>query len=1007
LYSVAIASTAAGVSAQAQEGPDATLEEITVTGSRIAADPNLIISSPVTQVTAEEFTYRGITRVEDLINDLPQITPELTANESNGATGTATLDLRGLGSDRTLVLVNGHRMGFGDPFALAPDVNQIPGALVERVEILTGGASSTYGSDAIAGVVNFIMKDDFEGFQIDWQYSGYQHKNDNAMVSNAIEEAGFQQAPSSVREGGTTNINLILGVNTDDGRGNVTAYLGYRDIAAITQDAYDFSACTLDSGGAEECGGSATSAEGLYTDFGSAGQLASLVGVDTDAALAGPGFYYTLEGDQLVDGVPLYNFGPLNHFQRPDERYTAGMFGHYEIDEHLIGYAELAFMDDRSLAQIAPSGNFFVTSEISCTPRNPLLSDQQFDALCLSDRVIAPDPDGDGPLGVGDDNPDTVADEAALAAGIQNCVNGTLVNCPLYIGRRNVEGGPRFDDLRHTSYRFLGGFRGAINDSWNYDVSANFSRLVFSETYNNDMSTTRIIRSLDVIPHPDTGEPVCRSVIDGSDPNCVPWNLFEEGAVTQEAIDYLILPLFSKAELNQDQIVGFVSGDLGASGVTSPWASDGVEVVFGAEYRGETFDFQPDQGFQSGDGAGQGGPIPAVTGSQNIKELFTEFRVPLAQDKALAEALTLDLRYRYSDYSTGVDADTYNIGGSWVPVEGFKLRGGFSRAVRAANIRELFEPQNLGLWGGVDPCGGVDPEMTEEQCARTGVSPAQYGSVPLNPAGQYNQISGGNPELEPEKSDSITVGAVFTPSEMLPGLSLSIDYWSIEIEDAIATVEPELIVERCGETGDPTLCSLIHRGSNGNLWIGQNHVLSTNVNIGFFDVAGVDIVTNYALETTNWGSFDFNLRGTWLEKFDEQPIPGAEIEECAGKWGGTCGRPRPEWKHTFTTTWQSPWDTWTFIGGWRYVGAVDEHEPDGEGFNVDGEHYIDLTASYSAAWFGGEETVINVGISNLLDNEPPVSGLFGNVAVFGNGNTIPSTWDALGRYYFVGLTQRF
>ena len=518
---VATAGAYAPQAASQEPQPDPDLEQITVTGSRIATDPNLISSAPVSQVSAQELTYRGITRVEDLINDLPQITPELSANESNGATGTATLDLRGLGSDRTLVLVNGHRMGFGDPFALAPDVNQIPGALVSQVELLTGGASSTYGSDAMAGVVNFIMKDDFEGFQLDLQYSGYQHNQGNDAVQEQIAAAGFEQAPSDVTDGGTVSANVIIGMNSEDGRGNITGYLGYRDINAITQDSRDFSACALDSGsgGGQVCSGSATRAPALITDFGDA--------------------YFMVEGDQLVpwDGT-TYNFGPLNHFQRPDERYTGGIFGNYAVDEHLEGYAEFMFMDDRSLAQIAPSGAFFVTDSINCS--NAFLSDQQFATL-------------------GCTGPDDVA--------------------PFFIGRRNVEGGPRISDLRHTSFRSLAGIRGDITDNWSYDAFANFARLSFSNTFQNDMSTTRIIRSLDVVADPDTGQPVCQSVLDGSDPNCVPWNIFREGGVTQEALDYLSLPLFSKADLSQDQLVAYVSGDLTDMGLVSPWAGGGVEMA--------------------------------------------------------------------------------------------------------------------------------------------------------------------------------------------------------------------------------------------------------------------------------------------------------------------------------------------------------------------------------------------------------------------------------------------
>ena len=950
LSGFAIATTAVAVPAllHAQEAqrPDRELEEITVTGSRIATDANLLSSSPVSRIDAEELTYRGITRVEDLVNDLPQMTPEFTSNDSNGATGTATLDLRGLGSDRTLVLVNGHRMGFGDPFALAPDINQIPGALIERVELLTGGASSTYGSDAMAGVVNFIMKDDFEGFQLDFQYSGYQHNQGNGGIQQAIDEFGFEQAPDDVTDGGTTNVNLLVGMNTADGRGNVTAYLGYRDINSVLQSGRDFSACALanTADNSLQCGGSLTKFPAVVTDFA--------------------GTYYDVVGDQFVpwDGS-YYNYGPLNYFQRPDTRFTGGFFGNYEVNDRMEGYAELMFMDDRSRSQIAPSGAFFVTDEINCS--NAFLSAQQFTALgCTSPADVV----------------------------------------PFYIGRRNVEGGPRIDDLRHTSFRMLAGVRGDITDNWGYDISANFSRLSFSETYLNDMSTTRIIRALDVVEDPDTGQATCASVLNGVDSSCVPWNLFEEGAVTQEAIDYLVLPLFSRADLEMDQVVAFVNGDLSDVGVVSPWASEGVEMVFGAEYREEVFDFNPDNGFQTGDGAGQGGPIPAVSGSQDVTEFFTEFRVPLVQDRPGFQELTMDLRYRYSDYSTGVTADTYNVGGSWTPVEGVKLRGGYSRAVRAANLREQFEPQALGLWSGVDPCAGPAPQLSEAACANTGVTGAQYGAIPLSPAQQYNGLFGGNPDLAPEKSDSITVGAVFTPEELLSGLTLSIDYWQIEIEDAISTVDPEFIINQCGATGDPALCNLINRGPNGNLWIGQASVLSTNVNIGFFEVSGVDLVANYGMEIGDWGGLDFGFRGTVLDKFDEEPVPGAELNECAGTYGGSCGRPRPDWKHTLNTVWSTPWDVEAVIG-WRYVGEVEAFVPDEP--TIDGEHYVDVGATYYAEWFGSDNgTTLSAGISNVFDNDPPVNGFLGGVT-FANGNTVPGTWDALGRYYFVGFTQTF
>lgn len=946
LYGAAMASAISAVPALAQDtsadrDPSLVVDEITVTGSRIQRDANLETSSPVTTVNAEEIANRGITRVEDLINDLPQVVPELSSTESNGATGTATLDLRGLGSDRTLVLTNGHRMGFGDPFALAPDVNQIPGALVERIEVLTGGASSVYGADAVAGVVNFVMKDDFEGFQFDWQYSGYQSDNSDQQ---AITDAGFAQAPGSPSDGYATDINAIFGVNTADDRGNVTAYLGFRDIDAITHADRDFSACALSSSNGETCAGSATIPTGLISDFA--------------------GTYFTVEGDQFIPwDYTYYNYGPLNYFQRPDERFTGGAFAHYEISESFEPYAEIMYMDDRSVAQIAPSGAFFVTSTINCS--NAFLSAQQFGAI--------------------------------------GCTDPTDV-VPYYIGRRNVEGGPRNSDLRHTSLRTLLGVRGQITDAWSYDAYWNSSRMRYSNVYNNDLSITRIQRALDVVDD-GMGNPVCQSVIDGSDPACVPWNVFETGGVTQGALNYLVLPLFAKGDMELDQAVAYVQGDLGEYGLAFPWATDGVQVVIGAEYRDELFDYNPDNGFRTGDGAGQGGPTAAVSGAILVKELFTEATVPIAQDRRGIESLTMDLRYRFSDYDIGFETDTWNIGGEYRPVDAVMIRGGFSRAVRAPNIRELFAPQFQGLWAGVDPCGGPTPELSAAECANTGVTAAQYGSVPLSPAGQYGAIFGGNPDLQPEESDSITVGAVWTPGGALDGFTLSVDYWSIEVENAVAAgIGEEFTINQCGITGDPLFCDQISRGPNGNLWVGQAVVQSTDVNIGFFEVTGIDITSTYGMDFGDHG-LDFQFRGTLLDKFDEQPVPGADINECAGAYGGDCGRPRPDWKHTFNTVWSTPWNM-RFAGTWRMVGEVEQFQADNSDFDVDAEHYLDVSGTYFADWFG-TSTEINVGVSNLTDNKPPVNGFFNNISVYGNGNTVPGTWDSLGRYFFVGLNTSF
>ena len=256
--------------------------------------------------------------------------------------------------------------------------------------------------------------------------------------------------------------------------------------------------------------------------------------------------------------------------------------------------------------------------------------------------------------------------------------------------------------------------------------------------------------------------------------------------------------------------------------------------------------------------------------------------------------------------------------------------------------------KNLGLWSGVDPCAGPTPIQKAAQCAHSGVTAEQYGKIPLSPAGQYNGIFGGNTELTPEKADTFTIGAVITPEDIIPGLTVSVDYWRIEILDAIDDVEPEFIVNQCGLTGDPVFCTQVNRGSNGNLWIGSSatapNIVSTNINIGFFETAGIDFFGNYGMEADNFGTVELTFRGTWLEKFEQQLTPGAVIEDCAGQYGSTCTRPRPEWRHSLGAVWTSPWNL-TVAGSWRHISGVDEFANDR--FSAGSENYIDMSVDYT------------------------------------------------------------
>ena len=535
------------------------LEELVVTGSRISRDDRFS-SSPLVQVEAEDFRLQGTARVEDMLRTLPQMYTIQSSGQSNGATGTATLDLRKLGTKRTLVLVNGRRLPVGSPLlrGAGADINQIPAALIDRVELLTGGASATYGSDAVAGVVNFRLMDDFEGARLDYQLSSYQHGNGGDRWQRIARDAGYEAADGSVWDGAISNFSLTWGENLAGGRGNITVYGTYRDIEAVTQGARDYSACDL-SNNLTECSGSATQPQGTFSDFG----ILSSEGLES--------FDYKVEGDRFVprEGT-LYNYGPPNYFQRPDERWTAGLLARYEFHEQVVAYTELMFMDDRSVAQIAPSGAFFVTDELGCG--NPFLSPQQFQALC-------------GRFGLTRDDTQTV-----------------------FIGRRNVEGGARQNDLRHTAYRGVIGLQGDISERWDYDLHVQYSEVRMENNYLNDLSITRISRALDAAIDPGTGRVVCRSALEGgSDPGCVPWNIFSEGAVTQEMVDYLTLPLSARGSTEQTVVSGHITGTLGEYGVRSPFAASGVDVVAGAEYRKERLDYDPDEAYRSGDGAGQGG----------------------------------------------------------------------------------------------------------------------------------------------------------------------------------------------------------------------------------------------------------------------------------------------------------------------------------------------------------------------------------------------------------------
>jgi outer membrane receptor protein involved in Fe transport len=953
--------------AAAQGAPEAALEEVVVTGSRLARG-NAVSPSPVTTVDATDIEARGTIRVEDMLNVLPQVSPSETASKANEATGTATVDLRGLGAERTLVLVNGRRLPLGSPVAPAADLNQVPSQLVERVEVLTGGASAVYGADAVAGVVNFILKDDFEGIQVDLQYGGYQTENEYDKVEPVLQEFN-QPIPGSTYDGESYNVSIMAGLNAEDGRGNITGYFTYRKQDEVLQGERIGSACafgTRNAGQEFTCAGSSTTNPARFLNGG---------------PVANP-FDFTLDSAgnprPFQNPEDTYNFAPLNNYIQPNERWTFGAIGHYDINEKVEAYGEFGYATNEIVDQIAPAGIFpGQTTSINCD--NPFLSDELVDVICTSN--------GFGP---GDD-------------------------APLNIARRNVEGGGRMNTVEHSSFRLVGGLRGEINEIWSYDVSAQYAQVDYSNQAENFFNISQVEKALEVRIDPATGQPACQSVIDGSDPSCVPYNPFQLGGVTQGALDYVQAPGFREGTVKQKIFMASVTGDLGAYGVKSPMADDGLLAVFGLEYRKDELSQTND--FLTRTGA-LGNPRADVAGQIPVKEFFMEAQMPLVQGAKGVEDLSITGAYRFSDFEdTTGDQDTYAFGVSYSPNADIRLRAQYQRATRSPNPIELFAPNNRFEFnlpelanGTFDPCSGPNPFRSAEECARTGVTAAQYGQVADSIGGQFNNLQGGNENLDVETSDTYTVGLVFTPS-FIEDLTVSIDYFQIEVEDFIATVPEQTALNNCLDTGDTFFCSLIQRDpNNGRLWGNENaFITATNVNTGSLETSGVDVSATYGFDMGKWGSLRVNYIATFLDTLEKVPLPGEPAIDCVGFFSSNraqCGVSSPEYRHQMPVIWNTPWNDITARVSWRHFGGADLL---GTGGNVEAERlgardYFDVALRGTIM----EGIEFRAGINNILDRQPPLSNQVGGAGgSFGTGNTFPGVYDALGRFMFVGTTFTF
>jgi outer membrane receptor protein involved in Fe transport len=959
------------------------LEEIVVTGTRIR-DANLISSSPVATVSSDEFKFSGTTRVEDLLNTFPQLAPSFDSFTVNPTTGFATADLRGLGSQRTLVLVNGHRLPPGGVRSQARDLNQIPAALVKRVEVLTGGASAVYGSDAMAGVVNFILDTDFEGVSFSAGASGYQHDNNNKFLQGLMDARGFDY-PTGNRgpDGRAYNMDLALGSAFADGRGHAMAYATWRKNRELRQGARDYSSCALNAR-ATACGGSPTSVQpSFFHDFYVTPYTTHVQDPETLEWNPRVVDFFSTSGNLNPDGTwapglaAPYNYAPINHYQRPDERWTLGSSVKYEVNSAFRPYLETMFSNSNTSVQIAESGTFFVNQlELNCD--DPVLG-----TFC-QDRAV---------------NNIAIRDANGEVQRLDIFLDPTQPTFH-YVGKRNVEGGPRISEIESNSFRIVAGAEGDITDSWAYNVSYLYGRNSGNEANKNDFLTSRLETALLSCNDPELV----------NTPSC--YNVWVPNGVTPEAAARLGGVGLRSSATAYTAFGGYVTG---TTPFTVPTASDPVSLVAGANYGKDEYSVTSDVNMAAGAFTGLGGPRPPIEGDFDVTEVYFEAGIPLYQGGEVFQNVSTDIGYRYSDYSTSGGVNSYKIGLSAQVTDYVRVRGGYNRAIRAPNVGELFADQQISLWSGSDPCAGDTPEFTVAQCLNTGVSAAQYGNVIANAASQYNQFSGGNPELDPEEADTYTFGFVTTP---IDSLQVSLDYYDIEITDRIGAIGASTVLRFCGQTGDPFLCDKVNRNQNtGDLWRGSSletsgYVENLNANFGNLRWRGLDLVVQHRMDILG-GSFNTSLVGSYALEQEIEPLPGvnpAATFDCAGVINTACQT--PDWRHTLRSTFSRDW--YSVSARWRHVGGMDYELQNGErpnpagsgtdqilvglGYGLGSYNYFDLSGSFDVI----DNVNLTVGINNILDKEPPMVG--GTLQL--NANSLGG-YDQLGRFMFANVNVRF
>lgn len=960
---------------------DDGIEEVVVTGTRIR-QPGVVSSSPIYSVTAEELQRQQEPEVEKILRLLPITVPGDNQNVNNGTQGAATVDLRGLGPQRNLVLLNGKRaVPFNDDGEV--DTSMIPIALIERIDIITGGASAVYGSDAISGALNFVLKDDFEGIDI------------QANTSLTGERDGYDR-----------HVAITLGTNAADGAANVVLGLNYQERNPVLLGARPLGQvgiATADGSGYAEflngegpipppagCGGPDSVAAG-----GSTTTLPTRV-----AIAGGPGLGQFRDDGSLGTNCSVFNFNPYNYYQTPLERYNATVLASLDVADNMEVYSMFNYGKSKVRQQVAPSGVF---GNPYFTPlANPLIGAQARASIITAaeaGRVAGTVLAEDGDPTTADffnwiDNP----------AGLVGVVDPTD---DLYIQyrRRTVELGARSEDYDSELFQVTLGLRGDITDNWSYDASFQYgesNRILTRAGYTNLTNVGNALQTLDGV-----------TCLNG-DATCVPINLFGGfGSITPEMAGYSSATALQRQDY--DQLIGtaFVTGEFDA--LQLPGADNPVAFSFGIEHRDESAQLTPDECLKLAPDSclgGAGGYLLPIDGGYKVNEAFAEVLVPLVDGARGAHGLDLEFGYRNSDYEPSGSDDTWKAGLNWRPVDSLLFRAMRQRAARAPNVDELASPVVIGLDNArLDPCsianaGAITPEL-QALCISTGMSVAQVGTVEDIVAGQVNIFEGTDLANLPtiEQADTTTVGFVWTPDlAALQNPVFSIDYYDIDIQNPIEEFTPQEILDACYLRSITTECSKIVR-IGGTLTLPGAGVQLLTRNKVFLQAEGVELGFSFGIDV-GLGDLTFSGNVNKYLTHEFKSLDGLPVVDCNGFYGTSCQNARPELRFIQRTTWN--YNNLSLSAQWRHIGDVDVEPPEAATVfpafhHIDAFNYFDLYASYRIR----DRYLISFGALNVNDKNPPIVGNEAASTDFNSGNTFPSTYDTLGRMFTIQFNATF